>query len=82
MTSGLDIDDANPASLGEEGRMWRQRDQPDLCRYAFDLPMVRDPGGDLPIYGSANTNLASCALRAATGRWLPEVFHEYFARPL
>jgi len=82
MTSGLDIDDANPSSRGEEGRMWRQKEQPDFCRYAFELPMVRDPGSNKPIYGSASTNLAGCALRAATGRWLPELFDEYFARPL
>jgi len=82
MTSGLDIDDANPSSRGEEGRMWRQKEQPDFCRYAFELPMVRDPGSNRPIYGSASTNLAGCALRAASGRWLPELFDEYFARPL
>jgi CubicO group peptidase (beta-lactamase class C family) len=82
MTSGLDIDDANPSSRGEEGRMWRLKEQPDFCRYAFELPMVRDPGSNRPIYGSASTNLAGCALRAATGRWLPELFDEYFARPL
>jgi CubicO group peptidase (beta-lactamase class C family) len=81
MTSGLDIDDAKPSSRGEEGRMWRQ-EQPDFCRYAFELPMVRDPGSNRPIYGSASTNLAGCALHAATGRWLPELFDEYFARPL
>lgn len=44
--------------------------------------MLRDPGSTRPIYGSASTNLAGCALRAATGRWLPELFDEYFARPL
>ena len=82
MTSGLDIDDASSSSRGEEGRMWRQKEQPDFCRYAFELPMVRDPGSNKPIYGSASTNLAGCALRAATGRWLPELFDEYFARPL
>lgn len=82
MTSGLDIDDANSSSRGEEGRMWRQKDQPDFCRYAFELPMVHDPGSNRPIYGSASTNLAGCALRTATGRWLPELFDEYFARPL
>ncbi|MCI0356310.1 MAG: serine hydrolase [Acidobacteria bacterium] len=49
MTSGLDIDDANPDSRGEEGRMWRQKEQPDFCRYAFELPMVRDPGSNQPI---------------------------------
>lgn len=81
MTSGLDIDDANPNSLGEEGRMWREK-QADFCRYAFDLPMLREPGNNRPIYGSASTNLAGCALRAASGRWLPELFDEYFARPL
>jgi CubicO group peptidase (beta-lactamase class C family) len=82
MTSGLDADDADPSSPGREGHLWEQRETTDLCRFMYDLPMARAPGGNQPIYASGNTNLAGCAVRAATGRWLPELFDEYLARPL
>lgn len=82
MASGLAVDDADPSSPGEEGHMQEQTEQPDWCRYTLDLPMARDPGGDHPIYGSANINLVGCAVRNAARRWLPEFFDEHFARPL
>ena len=81
MASGLAIDDADSSSPGEESHM-QEQSEPDWCRYTLNLPMVRDPGGDYPIYGSANINLVGCAVRNATGRWLPELLDEYFARPL
>ncbi len=80
MAGGLAIDDGDPSSPGNEGTL---QEQPgDWYRYTLDLPMVADPGGDRPVYGSANTNLVGGALRNATGRWLPELFDEYLARPL
>jgi CubicO group peptidase (beta-lactamase class C family) len=81
MASGLAIDDADPASPGQESRIALQRGQPDWCKFTLDLPMVRQPGGR-PIYGSANINVVGCAVRNATGRWLPEFFDECFATPL
>jgi len=80
MASGLAIDDADSSSPGEEGHLSQQADS-DWCRYTLNLPVTREPGGD-PIYGSANTNVVGCALRSATGQWLPEFFDEHFARPL
>jgi CubicO group peptidase (beta-lactamase class C family) len=82
MASGLAIDDADPSSPGEEGRLHNQTVQPDWYKYTLDLPMVREPGDGHPVYGSANTNLVGGAVRNATGRWLPELFDEYIARPL
>ncbi len=82
MASGLAIDDADPSSPGEESRVAEQKEQPDWCRYTLNVPTLRDPGGDHPIYGSANINVVGCAVRNATGKWLPELFDEYFARPL
>jgi len=81
MASGLAIDDSDPSSPGEESHMQEQA-EPDWCKYALNLPMVREPGGDHPVYGSANINLVGCAVRNATGKWLPELFDEYIARPL
>lgn len=82
MASGLAIDDADSSSPGQEARLLSQPKQQDLYKYTLDLPMVRDPGGNHPIYGSANTNLVGGAVRNATGRWIPELFDEYLARPL
>jgi CubicO group peptidase (beta-lactamase class C family) len=78
MASGLSIDDADSLSPGEENRMQGQTEQPDWYKYTLDLPMARDPGGEHPIYGSANINLVGGAVRNATGRWLPELFDEYY----
>jgi CubicO group peptidase (beta-lactamase class C family) len=82
MASGLAIDDVDSASPGEESHVQEQKGQPDWCKYTLDLPAVREPGGDHPIYGSANINVVGCAVRNATSTWLPEFFDEYFARPL
>lgn len=82
MASGLAIDDADPASAGSESHVQEQKQEPDWCRYTLNLPAIREPGGDHPIYGSANINVVGCAVRNATGSWLPEFFDEYFARPM
>jgi CubicO group peptidase (beta-lactamase class C family) len=80
-TSGLDCDDNNDNSLGNEGTMQAQRQQPDWWKYTLDLPMVHDPGTRYA-YCSANSNLVGGALTKATGTWLPEIFERTVARPL
>src|SRR5687767_7532295 len=80
-TSGLDCDDYGEASLGNEGTMTTQREQPDWWKYTLDLPMVHDPGKRYA-YCSANTNLVGGALTKATATWLPELFERSVARPL
>ena len=82
MTAGNACDDNDDSSPGNEDRMQTQREQPDWYKYSLDLPMLRDPGGDHGIYCSADLNLVGGAVAAATGRWIPDVFAEYLARPL
>jgi CubicO group peptidase (beta-lactamase class C family) len=43
--------------------------------------MVRAPG-EKAVYGSANPNLLGGVLARKTGRWLPDLFHEFVAEPL
>jgi CubicO group peptidase (beta-lactamase class C family) len=81
MASGLDCDDHDPASVGNEDRMQEQTTQPDWYRYTLDLRMVRDPGAK-SVYGSASPNLAGGVLARVAGRSLPELFHELLAEPL
>jgi CubicO group peptidase (beta-lactamase class C family) len=81
MSSGLDCDDRDPKSVGNEDTMQSQTAQPDWYRYTLDLAMVRDPGR-LAVYGSANPNLLGGVLAHATGRWLPDLFRDLVAEPL
>ena len=81
MSSGLDIDDSDSESIGNEDRMQDQHEQPDWYRYTLDLKTVRDPGKKA-VYGSANPNLAGGVLAKASGRWLPELFQDLVAGPL
>jgi CubicO group peptidase (beta-lactamase class C family) len=80
-TSGLDCDDNNSDSLGNEGTMTTQRMQSDWWKYTLDLRQVYDPGTHYA-YCSANTNLVGGALTTATRTWLPELFDRSVARPL
>jgi CubicO group peptidase (beta-lactamase class C family) len=80
-TSGLDCNDYDPDSLGNEGTMTTQRAQPDWWKYTLDLRMVHDPGARYA-YCSANTNLVGGALTVATRTWLPDLFQRTVAGPL
>lgn len=78
--SGLDCDDNNEASLGNEGLLWRQPN-PNLWKYTLDLPMVHEPG-ERYAYCSANLNLMGAALTTASHQSMPELFDRVIARPL
>jgi CubicO group peptidase (beta-lactamase class C family) len=80
-TSGLDCDDYNPDSLGNEATMTTQRAQSDWWKYTLDLRQVHDPGTHYA-YCSANTNLVGGALTTATRTWLPDLFDRNVAGPL
>ncbi|HEY7640093.1 MAG TPA: serine hydrolase [Steroidobacteraceae bacterium] len=80
-TSGLDCDDNNSDSPGNEQTMTTQRAQPDWWKYTLDLRQVYDPGTHYA-YCSANTNLVGGALTTATRTWLPELFDRSVAQPL
>lgn len=80
-TSGLDCNDADPSSPGNEGVMQSQTAEPDWWLYTLDLPMRHDPGSRYA-YCSAGMNLMGGVLTVATGTWLPELFDRTIARPL
>jgi hypothetical protein len=82
MTSGLDCDDDNDASPGNEDAMQSQTTQPDWYRYVMDLPMVSDPGSRKAIYCSGGMNMVGAFIIGATHSWTPELFADALARPL
>jgi CubicO group peptidase (beta-lactamase class C family) len=82
MTSGFACDDNDDASPGNEDNMQSQSAQPDWYKYTLELPMAAEPGGRRAVYCSAALNLVGGAVSHAAGRWLPEFFDEYVARPL
>ncbi len=81
MSSGLDCDDSDPKSAGNEDVMQEQTAQPDWYRYTLDLKMVRAPG-ERAVYGSAMPNLLGGVLARKTGRWIPDLIHDFVAEPL
>jgi CubicO group peptidase (beta-lactamase class C family) len=86
MSTGLDCDDDDSASPGNENRMQGQTGQPDWYRYMLDLAMVRAPG-ERAVYCSGTINLVGAMLEAAARArggepWLPARFAADLARPL
>src|ERR1700683_2300084 len=82
MTSGLACDDHDPSSAGAEDPMQMQTAQNDWYKFALDLPMAREPGGEHAVYCASDINLLGGIVKNATGDWLPELFQQDFARPL
>ena len=80
-TAGLECNDNDDNSLGNEGRMQSQSEQSNWWKYTLDLPMAHDPGRRYA-YCSANENLVGAAIATATHTWLPEWFDSAIARPL
>ncbi|MBC8646069.1 MAG: serine hydrolase [Thermoanaerobaculia bacterium] len=81
MSPGLDCDDADPQSPGQEDTMQEQTEEPDWYRFMLNLRLVRRPG-EKAVYCSGVSNLIGGVLGRATGRWLPELYHELLATPL
>jgi CubicO group peptidase (beta-lactamase class C family) len=80
-STGLDCDDEDEKSAGNEDTMQSQTVQPDWYKYLLDTPMVRDPGTKAA-YCSGSINLAGGAIIGTTHRWLPQFFAEHLAEPL
>jgi len=80
-TSGLDCNDNDDCSRGNEGAMQGQDLQPDWWRFALDLPVAHDPGARYA-YCTAGMNLIGAALHSATGEHVPDLFDRFIARPL
>ena len=81
MSSGLDCDDRDSDSPGNEDRMQSQSDNPDWYDYTLSLGMLREPG-ELAVYCSINPNLVGYVLTAATGESLESLFQRLVAEPL
>jgi CubicO group peptidase (beta-lactamase class C family) len=81
MSSGLDCDDNDSSSPGNEDTMQEQSRQPDWYKYTLDLKMIRNPG-EKSVYCSCQANLAGGVIGRTTGRWLPDLFRELVADPM
>ncbi len=81
MSSGLDCDDGDDASPGNENTLQSQSEQPDWYRYMMDLSMIREPG-EKAVYCSGAINLVGAVLSAASGRTLEELIQTLIAEPL
>ena len=60
MSSGLDIDDGDDNSKGNEDTMQSQDEQPDWYRYTLDLKTVRDPGRRRSTAAPTRTSRVAC----------------------
>lgn len=80
-TSGLDCNDNDNASPGNEGAMSGQSEQPDWWLFTLSLPVSHDPGSRYA-YCSAGINLVGAALNEATGKSVQDLFETLVARPL
>ena len=81
MSSGIDCDDNDDKSPGNESAVTDQTDEPDYYRLILRLGTIREPG-EKAVYCSINPHLAGGVLKKATGRSLPDLFSELIARPL
>jgi len=81
MSAGLDCDDRNPNSPGNEDVMQSQSRDPDWYHFALNLPMAFEPGAQ-SVYGGALPNLLGGVIAADRNVWLPEYFRDRVAKPL
>ena len=81
MSSGLDCDDGDPNSPGNEDAITQQTDESDWWKLTLALKMIREPG-ERAVYCSVQPNLVGGVLRKAAGRPLPELLDELVAQPL
>lgn len=81
MRTGLDCDDSQSQSPGNEDTMQSQQQEQDWFRYSLKLDLVHEPGSHMA-YCSGGINLAGAVLTAQTGRWIPSLIEDLFARPM
>lgn len=81
MSSGLDADDSDPKSPGNEDAIMEQTEEPDFWKLTLGLNMIREPG-ERAVYASMQPNLVGGVIRTATGRPQVDLFHELVAEPL
>lgn len=82
MTSGYLCDDWDEQVSYNEDAMWDNSEkEPDLYRYALNMPMARNPG-EKTVYCSAGANLALGVVARATGESPLDLFDRLIARPM
>lgn len=81
MSSGLDCDDSDPNSPGNEQTMLDQTEQPDYYKFTLALKMIRNPG-EKAVYCSVQANLVGGVLQRASRQSLPVLFQNLLAEPL
>lgn len=81
MSTGLDCNDFQQGSPGQEDAMQSQQDEPNWFRYILKLDAVHKPGSH-SAYCSGGINLTGAVLTEKTQRWIPTLIEELFARPL
>lgn len=81
MSSGLDCDDNDEKSPGNENRMLDQTEQPDYYKFTLSLKMIRNPG-EKAVYCSVQANLVGGVLSRAAKQSLPVLFQNLIAEPL
>ncbi len=80
MSSGLDADDSDQNSVGNEDRV-QEGDDPHWWQLTLDLKAVREPG-EKAVYASMQPNLIGAVMQTASARPLIELFHDLVAEPL
>ena len=80
MTGGFDCNDSGERP-GDEDVIANQDTNPDWSSLFLGVEMVRDPGA-VAAYCSMEPYVAGLVLERASGRTLPDLFHELLAEPL
>ncbi|RMA64789.1 serine hydrolase domain-containing protein [Ulvibacter antarcticus] len=78
MSSGLDCNDFDRKSKGQEDKIYRKKD---WLQYALDLPMVNEPGG-VSNYCSIGTVLIAEIVSQASGMPIDKFAEQYLFNPL
>jgi CubicO group peptidase (beta-lactamase class C family) len=81
MSSGLDCDDSDDASPGNEDNVTQDPARPDIYGSTLALNAVRAPGTKWA-YCSVGANLVGGVLTRTTHQSLPDLFHDLLAKPL
>ncbi|MFT5890367.1 MAG: CubicO group peptidase (beta-lactamase class C family) [Dokdonia sp.] len=78
MSTGLECNDWDKKSKGQEDRVYKKKD---WLQYTLDLPMVREPG-ETALYCSMGTVLAAKIIEQASGMSLADFTEKYLFSPL
>jgi CubicO group peptidase (beta-lactamase class C family) len=81
MSSGLDCNDFNDDSPGNENLMQSRDTLNDWSKYILDLPLVNKPG-EKSYYCSGGVNLLGDIITEASGLQMPEFIQKYLFDPL